>query len=143
MNPIQGWMELINTVDRAKKLRQRLDRLESPPLDETFGPEPLQCPTTVLFGAEVSRLLYADPNYRPALDAWDTGMVEKSDLWKWCLAVENGQYQGPTFYPDAAWREKMRVLTKRNASQAAWLWQTQHQPSEEYPTSNARGRRLA
>lgn len=98
-NNIYKWLTLIGTPERARKLRARVDTLSSPPLDENFGPEPAQCPTTVLFGAEVSRRLYADPYYRPALDAWDTGEVSKSDLRRYCLAVERECCIAPTFDP--------------------------------------------
>lgn len=97
MNIISTWLYLIGTPDRARKLRLRVDGLVSPPLDESFGEEPPQCPTTVLFGAAVSRALYANPYTRPALDAWDTGMVTKSDIRRYCLAVERGQYKGSVF----------------------------------------------
>lgn len=95
MNVISTWLFLIGTPDRARKLRMRIDGLIPPPLDELFGPEPVQCPTTVLFGAEISRSLYASPSTRPALDAWDTGAVSKADIRRWCLEIEKGRYKGP------------------------------------------------
>lgn len=88
MNTVQTWLGLIGTPQRARKLRARVDTLASPVLDEAFGPEPKQCPTTVLYGAALSQRLYADPKYRPALDAWDTGQVTPSDLRRWCLEIE-------------------------------------------------------
>lgn len=97
MNIISTWLFLIGNPERARKLRLRVDGLISPPLDEAFGPEPVQCPTTVLFGASTSRSLYTNPRYRPALDAWDTGMVSKSDIRRYCLAIEKGQYKGRVF----------------------------------------------
>jgi len=98
-NPIQVWLYLIGTPERARKLRLRVDGLVSPPLDEAFGNEPFQCPTTVLHGAQISRALYANPSTRNALDAWDTGQVSKSDIRRWCLVIEKGQYAGPIFNP--------------------------------------------
>lgn len=95
VNTIQTWLFLIGTPERARKLRLRVDGLSSPVLDEAFGPEPNQCPTTVLFGADISRKLYADPSTRPALDAWDTGSVSKADIRRWCLEIEKGKYTGP------------------------------------------------
>ena len=100
MNVIETWLYLIGTVERARKLRARVDGLSSPPLDDNFGPEPPQCPTTVLFGSSRSRQLYADPRTRPALDAWDNGTVSKGDLRRWCLEIEKGRYTGATYeYP--------------------------------------------
>lgn len=96
-NTIQVWLFLIGIPERARKLRLRVDGLVSPPEDELFGPEPVQCPTTVLFGAETSRNLYANPSIRPALDAWDTGAVSKADIRRWCMEVEKGRYTGPVF----------------------------------------------
>jgi hypothetical protein len=91
LNNIQIWLQLINTPEQAKKLRARLDSLRPPPLDVNFGPEPNQCPTTVLFGATKSKQLYADPEIRPALDAWDTGEITARDLRVWCLWIEQGK----------------------------------------------------
>jgi hypothetical protein len=99
MNPITIWLYLIGNAERARKLRMRVDGLVPPPLDELYGPEPTQCPTTVIFGAAVSRSLYADPRYRNALDSWDQGLVSKQDIRRYCLAIEKNQYNGPTFSP--------------------------------------------
>src|SRR5258708_4975331 len=105
MNIIKTWLYLVGTPARARKLRMRIDGLQSPPLDPMFGPEPLQCPLTVLYGAETSRRAYADPLIRPALDAWDTGAVSPADLRRWCIEIERGNYTGPIFadYADS-WR---------------------------------------
>lgn len=114
MNVIETWLYLIGTPERAKKLRLRVDGLESPPLDEKFGPEPAQCPTTVLFGAVTSRSLYVNPLYRPALDAWDTGMVSKADLRRYCLEIERGRYRGPIYVPPVslpAWLVSQAVIS--------------------------------
>lgn len=97
MNVIATWLRLIGTPERAKKLRLRLDTLSSPPLDPAIGPEPIQCPTTVLFGAKASQSLYANPDIRPALDAWDMGHVSKNDMRRYCLAVERGITVAPLF----------------------------------------------
>lgn len=97
MNPVKTWLYLIGTPERARKLRLRVDGLVRPPLDELYGPEPVQCPTTVLFGADISRKLYVNPLVRPALDAWDTGSVSKSDIRRWCMVVEKGEYKGKVF----------------------------------------------
>lgn len=88
-NHIQVWMELIATPENAKKLRARLDRLAPPVLDPSFGPEPAQCPTTVLYGSAKSNELYTNPRYQRALDMWDTGEITARDLKVWCLAIEN------------------------------------------------------
>lgn len=98
-NVVKTWLVLIGTVQNATRLRARLTSLKSPPLDALFGPEPLQCPLTVLYGAEVSRQAYANPTYRPALDAWDNGAVTPDDLRRWCLVIERGEYEGDIFSP--------------------------------------------
>lgn len=90
MNPIQGWIRLIGTKENARRLRVRLDSLKPPALDPLFGPEPKQCPLTVLYGAEVSRQVYALPAWRSVLDAWDNETVTASDLRRYCLAIERG-----------------------------------------------------
>ena len=93
-NHIQVWLELIGNAENARKLRARVDRLAPPTVvDPEFGPEPSQCPTTVLYGASKSAELYADPYYRPALDMWDTGEVSPRDLKIWCLYIERGLYR--------------------------------------------------
>lgn len=100
MNVVQTWLFLIGTPERARKLRLRVDGLVRPPLDESFGPEPVQCPTTVLFGAEVSRKLYALSRHaRAAMDAWDMGEVSKADIRRWCSIIEKGEYKGLAFSP--------------------------------------------
>lgn len=91
-NNVAIWLWLIGTKENAIKLRTRLTGLKSPPLDPGFGPEPIQCPLTVLYGAEVSRQAYANSDIRPALDAWDTGEVSPDDLRRWCLTIEKGEY---------------------------------------------------
>ena len=98
MNIVNTWLYLIGTPERAKKLRARVDGLKPPVLDTEFGPEPKQCPTTVLFDSKTSKRLYADPEIRPALDAWDCELVDKDDLWAWCRYIEEGKYQGPIYY---------------------------------------------
>lgn len=118
VNIISTWLYLIGTAERARKLRLRVDGLVSPPLDELYGMEPVQCPTTVLFGAAVSRRLYVDPVTRLALDAWDTGIVSKSDIRRWCQEIEKGRYQGPIFEPTAFWQDAISVLV---ANQQTWL----------------------
>lgn len=91
-NNVATWLWLIGTKENALKLRVRLTGLKSPPLDPGFGPEPLQCPLTVLYGAEASRQAYANLDIRPALDSWDTGEVTPDDLRRWCLTIEKGDY---------------------------------------------------
>ena len=91
-NNVATWLWLIGNKNNAIRLRARLTSLKSPPLDQLFGPEPLQCPLTVLYGAEVSRQVYANGDLRPALDAWDTGEITPDDLRRWCLSIEKGEY---------------------------------------------------
>ena len=87
-NHVKVWLELIATPTNAKKLRLRVDSLGSPPLDPEFGPEPRQCPLTILYGIQASRRAYADPAIRPVLDMWDTGEIDADDLRKWCGTIE-------------------------------------------------------
>lgn len=143
MNIVAKWLELIGTVERAKKLRARLDSLNSPPEDPNFGPEAPQCPTTVLYGAETSRKLYADPDYRPVLDAWDTGSVTKGDLRRYCFWIERGMYTSVVFYPDAAWQARLRALKTQNASQVVSMLRSRARPFEESPRSISREQRPA
>jgi len=136
MNIVQSWLQLIGTPERAKKLRARLDSLKSPELDPAFGVEPPQCPTTVLFGAEASRRLYSDPEYRPALDAWDTEEVSKGDLRRYCLWIERGDYTGISFVPDVSWLARLRSLSTANAYRLASLKRTPEQhpwESRDFP----------
>lgn len=96
-NVVGTWLYLIGSAENARKLRARIDGLKPPPLDPMFGVEPKQCPLTVIYGAEMSRRVYADPSLRPALDAWDIGAVTAADLRRWCLEIERGRYTGPAF----------------------------------------------
>lgn len=118
LNVYQQWLAIIGTPERALKLRRRLDKLRPPeltrrykgelecpdcgdllPLGTRYCPrEPTQCPTTVLLGQGGSRRLYANSEYRPALDAWDTGAITASALLHLCLHVESGAYEGPVLY---------------------------------------------
>src|SRR5258708_38561846 len=138
MNLVATWLKLIGTPERARKLRSRIDGLTSPELDKSFGPEPPQCPTTVLFGAEASRRLYSDPEDRAALDAWDTGEVSRGDLRRYCLWVERGKFTGTTFYPDASWQASLRALTIQNAYRVASLTRIPDQRTLESRGSNFR-----
>lgn len=119
MNPIAGWLYLIGTPERAKKLRKRLDFLRPMPLvDQHMGQmvcnqcerrypkgtkvcphEPKQCPTAAMYNNRVSQKLYANPELRPAMDAWDSGLVTPADILRYCLYIERGQYDGPIFAP--------------------------------------------
>lgn len=142
MNVIRAWLTLIGTPERARKLRARLDGLKPPELDPLMGPEPAQCPTTVLFGAEVSRKLYTDPRFRPALDAWDTGEVSKADLRRYCQWIEKGN-DVVIFYPDASWLAWLRFEQKSYASHAESLRRTLDQRSVEFLKSNSHEQQLA
>ena len=102
MNIVACWLYMIGNAQNAKRLRQRVESLKPPVLDPLFGPEPPQCPLTVLYGAEASRQAYASPELRPALDAWDTGYVTAADLRRWCSEIERGNYKGPIYRPPCA-----------------------------------------
>jgi len=120
-NIIQVWLYLIGTPANARKLRARLDGLKSPPLDELFGPEPKQCPLTVMYNAEVSRRAYLDARLRPALDAWDTEYIDINDMRRYCLEIERGKYRGPAFNASSygllpIYRVSPAVLSETGAS---------------------------
>ena len=102
MNIVAAWLYMVGTPERARKLRARLDGLKPPPLDPLFGPEPRQCPLTVIYGAETSRIASLTAGLRPALDAWDSGYVTTADLRRWCLEIERGRYSGLVFKPAAS-----------------------------------------
>jgi hypothetical protein len=82
-NIVQAWLELIGTPGRAAKL-----------LDAPWS----RCPSEALFDAYESSRIYANPRYRPALDAWDTGRVVRRDIIAWCEYVRTGRYKGPRFF---------------------------------------------
>lgn len=85
MNVVALWLELIGTQERARMLQAEYSR-----------PTPWQgCPSVVLFGQEGSYAVYAQPRYRAALDAWDTGHVTRRDVLCWAAHVASGQYVGP------------------------------------------------
>lgn len=100
VNVVAIWLALIGTPERAKKLRPRLPYLVPPGgnPDLDFGPEPRQCPTTVLFGYTRSRTLYYSRSVQPALDAWDNQTVTAGDLHRWCTWIEEGNYSGPVWW---------------------------------------------
>lgn len=105
----------------------------SPPVDPVFGLEPVQCPITVLFGAEVSRLLYSDPTFRPALDAWDTGEVSKDDIRRWCLVLEREGGLETFFIPSATWRMELSKFHSANLRNALGLLQSREEETKEPP----------
>lgn len=127
MNLYSTWLFLIGSAVNAKRLRLRLEGLKPPPLDQLFGPEPKQCPLTVIYGAEVSRKAYADPLLRPALDSWDSGYLDITDLRRLCLEIETGRYVGPSFsfsydervraYPVSQVNQMLNQLQRQNPDQ--------------------------
>jgi hypothetical protein len=143
MNIIATWLYLVGTNERARKLRARIDTLEPPPLDKTFGPEPPQCPTTVLFGAAVSRALYVDKRTRPALDAWDNGYVTRADLRRWCLEIEKGKYTGPIYEPPASMRPAWQTSQTGSVSHSASRQRTPGRPTSESRGSTSHAPPLA
>lgn len=119
MNIVAAWLFMVGTPQNARKLRQRLDGLKPPPLDQMFGPEPRQCPLTVLYGAEVSRRCYLNAKLRPALDAWDSGYVTTDDLRRWCLEIERGRYTGPRLKTISAHGVLLQAVPISQASPSA------------------------
>lgn len=49
---------------------------------------PPTCPATVLFGENKASKIYANPNLRPALDAWDSGEIGIKELQRICYQIE-------------------------------------------------------
>lgn len=119
MNVVAIWLYLISTPANATRLRARLTSLKSPPLDTLFGPEPLQCPLTVIYGAEVSRQVYANAALRPALDAWDNGSVTSDDLRRWCLTIEKGEYASDSTFDPRANAQLVQSNTRSMAKKLA------------------------
>ena len=113
MNPWAGWLFIIGTPARARKLRALLGKLSpativtEPVYDDdgfTIGTAdvytPPMCPTQVLFGQREAAKLYADPLTRPALDAWDQQFLTKDDIRRLCQEIEHGGYRGQVYEPD-------------------------------------------
>lgn len=107
MNPYQGWLYLIGTPQRARKLWSILPKLgearkvnelildhDGMPALYLMQREPAMCPTVALFGVKEAAKLYADARLRPALDAYDTGEITKADLRRCCTEIINGRYAG-------------------------------------------------
>lgn len=84
-NVIQAWLELIGTPARAEALLAAANSAW------------LGCPSEILFGERGSQVAYANPRYRAALDAWDTGLVTRRDILGWAKYVSTGAYKGPRF----------------------------------------------
>ena len=76
MNVVQIWLTIIGTPERAQRL-----------LSEPWS----SCPSVLLEGQEGSYQMYTDPLYRPALDAWDTGMVTRRDILCWAEYISGAQ----------------------------------------------------
>lgn len=103
MNPIAGWLALIKTPSNAQKLLKLLRRMPEASyhdhlvLDQDGLPSinlrqrtPAMCPTQLLYGAKESEKLYLDPQFRPALDAWDNGTITREYLTKLCFQIVGG-----------------------------------------------------
>lgn len=84
-NVIQAWLELIGTPARANTLLGAANSAWT------------GCPSEILFGERGSQCAYANPRYRAALDAWDTGLVTRRDVLGWAKYVATGNYKGPRF----------------------------------------------
>lgn len=100
MNPIQGWIALVKTPANARKLLKMFDRLPQAKFSDitVYGVDglpttimrqrvPAMCPTQLLYGAKESEKLYLNEKFRPALDAWDTGVITKEYLTKLCFGI--------------------------------------------------------
>lgn len=88
MNPVAGWLYLIGTPQRARKLRLLIDRAQDAVLANGKIVEPALCPTRILFGEHESHRIYANEQLRPALDAWDTGSISKTEIVELCYLVD-------------------------------------------------------
>ena len=76
LNVVALWLEIIGTPERAARLLASYETAPWP-----------GCPSVLLDGQAGSDSLYANPRYRPALDAWDTGYVTRRDVLCWAAHV--------------------------------------------------------
>jgi hypothetical protein len=117
---VRSWMYLIGTAPRAKHLLNELWRLDGHKHRGCGGAvkrrvcercqrplariairidDPLPGPEAVMFNEYVVEKMYADPFFRPALDAWDQQLITKQDIKRFAEAVERGEYRGEAFNP--------------------------------------------
>ena len=112
-NVIQQWLEIIGTPQRAARLLEAANSVW------------LGCPSELLFGERGSQVAYANPRYRAALDAWDTGLVTRRDILGWAKYIAAGNYKGPRFVymsipvPSSSDSDDSPPVTKVNDLQAA------------------------
>ena len=118
---VKTWLYLIGTPERAERLNEEIWRLDglrhrncggdikrrvcqkcSRPIARVaiMAAEPKPSPEVILFGILTSRQLYADPEIRPALDAWDCGLVGKADIKRFAEWIMEGRYHGPVYEPE-------------------------------------------
>jgi len=81
MNAVQLWLLLLRDGKAIGTLARTRALYES-------RPQTPICPTVTLFTQEGSDMLYTDPKWRPALDAWDVGRVNSFDIARWAKYVE-------------------------------------------------------
>ena len=80
MNIVQLWLLMLKDGKDIGTLSRTRILYES-------NPRTPICPTVTLFTQEGSDRLYADPKWRPALDAWDVGKVNSYDIARWAKYI--------------------------------------------------------
>lgn len=137
-NTIATWLYLIGTRERAIYLRKHFAELgEQHVMAED---EPANDPTRLLFGSRLNEVLYADPAFRPALDAWDTGEVSAEDIRLLALWIERGNYKGPSFEASNAYVASRASASRRAALSALRRYESARRALSAERSEGDRGR---